>query len=241
MHDVRRLYRMVICIMVGLCVLATTVAAGPVEEALEAALHGPEKKKLKIFGHHFNVKPIEISVGGETTTIFGQLSHHLRWRPDDQVYYTIVKEHGAVISIERKIRRGGWVPIIARIVAVVGAIFQVPIPPDEVESVGFGIKDLIDGSWVSVADFLIAQVAIRADFGTEVDVDRMGEDYWSFDLSEAIAESCKRACGEDTACTAWTYVHPGLQGPQPRCWLKHSIPALTPSTCCVSGVMRKAL
>jgi hypothetical protein len=76
----------------------------------------------------------------------------------------------------RAILVGGWASIIARLVSIVGAIFDVPIPPELVEAVGHRIKDIIDGSWRSVAAFLIVQIAIRVDCGTEVDVDRMGED-----------------------------------------------------------------
>jgi hypothetical protein len=244
MQAVRRvLKRAVVVLSIGavlLGMLTTAVSAGPVEVALEAALHGPEKKRLRIFRHHFNVKPVEISSEGERTTIFGQLSHHLSWRPDDQVYYTIIKENGAIRSITRQIDKGGWWSILAPIISVVGPILGLPIPPEQVAEVGEHVKDILDGSWQSVADFLITQIALRVDCGTEVDVDRMGEDYWSFDLPEADPALCKSACADDVICEAWTYVDPGIQGDQARCWLKHTVPVSAPSTCCVSGVMRMA-
>ena len=34
---------------------------------------------------------------------------------------------------------------------------------------------------------------------------------------------------------AFTYVNPGVQGPNARCWLKNAVPAPVPETCCVSG------
>jgi hypothetical protein len=35
---------------------------------------------------------------------------------------------------------------------------------------------------------------------------------------------------------AFTYVNPGVQGPNARCWLKHAVPRSIPNACCTSGV-----
>lgn len=67
--------------------------------------------------------------------------------------------------------------------------------------------------------------------------DRMGSDYSNFDLRAADPGICQQACSNDSRCRAWTYVHPNItQGPNPRCWLKHSVPKPKKSSCCVSGV-----
>jgi len=70
----------------------------------------------------------------------------------------------------------------------------------------------------------------------EYNMDRMGSDYNNFDLSEANPQVCQNYCQNDPACVAWTYVKPGFQGPNPRCWLKNAVPQLTPNPFCVSGV-----
>jgi len=70
----------------------------------------------------------------------------------------------------------------------------------------------------------------------EYDVDRPGSDYRDFDLPQAMAEACRDACAGDPQCRAFTYVKPGVQGPNARCWLKESVPQGGPSSCCVSGV-----
>ena len=236
MYRIQRLMSILAIVVLGLTAIAS---AGPVEDALRAALQGPERKKLRIFGHEFNVKPItDISSVAESTVISGQLSHHLSVVGDDQVYYTIVKKNGAVISIDRKINRGGWTPILAPIVSAVGGYFGLPIPPEDVAEVGRLLGNIVDGSWESVADYLIAQIALRVDLGIEVDVDRPGLDYWSFDLALAQPGLCKSACDDEPVCKAWTYVQPGIQGERARCWLKDTVPTPQPSTCCVSGVMR---
>jgi hypothetical protein len=73
--------------------LATPARAddsGPLMGAAKAAICGPEIKKHKINGHRFNVKQATINTwDGRTTFVGGQLSHVLRWRFDDQIYYTI--------------------------------------------------------------------------------------------------------------------------------------------------------
>jgi hypothetical protein len=53
-------------------------------------------------------------------------------------------------------------------------------------------------------------------------------------------QTCEAACAEDNICSSWTYVRPGVQGPQGRCWLKNVVarPVYNPDT--VSGVKFKA-
>jgi hypothetical protein len=72
--------------------------------------------------------------------------------------------------------------------------------------------------------------------GLEFNVDRPGADIANFDLSQARPELCRDACLRDGRCVAFTYVNPGVQGPNARCWLKNPAPAARPSNCCVSGV-----
>ena len=48
--------------------------------------------------------------------------------------------------------------------------------------------------------------------------------------------NCQAACRAETQCAAWTYVRPGLQGQQARCWLKSKVPQQFQNQCCTSGV-----
>jgi hypothetical protein len=72
----------------------------------------------------------------------------------------------------------------------------------------------------------------------EVDQNRLGGDYRSFDLPAADPELCRAACDDDDKCRAFTYVKPGFQAPVARCWLKGPVvpPARINEGCCVSGV-----
>jgi hypothetical protein len=70
----------------------------------------------------------------------------------------------------------------------------------------------------------------------EYDTDRPGMDYKNFDLPSPDPNLCINACTGDPQCKAFTYVKPGIQGPEARCWLKSGVPASVNSPCCVSGV-----
>jgi len=61
-------------------------------------------------------------------------------------------------------------------------------------------------------------------------------DYKSFDLPAPRPELCRDACWRDGSCRAFTYVRPGVQGPNARCALKSSVPPARPADCCLSGV-----
>lgn len=82
--------------------------------------------------------------------------------------------------------------------------------------------------------FLLAVTAAAE--GVEINTDRPGLDYRSFDIGETNPGPCERACAGETQCRAWTYVRPGIQGPNARCWLKSAVPQAYTNDCCISGV-----
>ena len=69
----------------------------------------------------------------------------------------------------------------------------------------------------------------------EPNTDRPGSDYRSFDQPSPVPESCRDACWREPQCRAFTYVRPGVQGPNARCWLKNAVPPARPNECCLSG------
>lgn len=48
--------------------------------------------------------------------------------------------------------------------------------------------------------------------------------------------SCRRECQQDPECWSWTWVKPGIQGEEGRCWLKDGTPEAKANSCCVSGI-----
>jgi len=72
----------------------------------------------------------------------------------------------------------------------------------------------------------------------ELNTDRPGFDYRSFDLATADANLCRAQCDAESPCLSWTYVAPGVQGAYARCWLKKAVPQQMANGCCISGVKR---
>ncbi|MEK4614390.1 methyltransferase [Bacillus sp. FSL K6-0067] len=130
------------------------------DKAVQAALLGPEIKKLKVFDHEFNVKPAYISKLGNQTVVNGQISHHLSLRLDDQVYYRFVKEDGIIKNLEIKIDRGGWTKITAPIGAIIAQYFGVPITPDLLSQIGQKLGALTDGKWEYASEAIVAAIGL---------------------------------------------------------------------------------
>ena len=73
--------------------------------------------------------------------------------------------------------------------------------------------------------------------GVETNIDRPGQDIRSFPTGAGQLSACQTACDQDNGCTAWTYVRPGVQGSEARCWLKSSLPAAVVNDCCTTGTV----
>jgi hypothetical protein len=84
----------------------------------------------------------------------------------------------------------------------------------------------------------VATSAPAANNGALVNTDLRGSSYRNFEMSADTWPLCQSACKADNQCLAWTSVHPGLQGPNARCWLKNKIPSPTANSCCTSGIER---
>lgn len=72
----------------------------------------------------------------------------------------------------------------------------------------------------------------------EFNTDRPGSDFQSFFMQRADYRACEAACRRNPRCKAYTYVRPGIQGRQAKCWLKNRVPAPRRNNCCISGVVR---
>jgi hypothetical protein len=74
----------------------------------------------------------------------------------------------------------------------------------------------------------------------EVNIDRPGGDYRSFELASGRPEECRDTCMTEPQCAAFTFMNPGVQGPGARCWLKSTVRNPAPNACCISGVKSAA-
>jgi PAN domain len=63
---------------------------------------------------------------------------------------------------------------------------------------------------------------------------RPGSDYANFDASSAFV--CSNTCAGESQCKSYTFVRPGIQGPNGHCWLKNAVPQAVSDGCCFSGL-----
>jgi hypothetical protein len=71
--------------------------------------------------------------------------------------------------------------------------------------------------------------------GLEMDTNRWGSDYHSFQYDNPSPELCQAECARDNRCRAWTYVPPD-NAKRATCWLKNAIPGASYGKGLVSGV-----
>ena len=62
----------------------------------------------------------------------------------------------------------------------------------------------------------------------EFEYQQAGNDYKDLDSSEQDPALCRDACQKEGRCKAWTYVKPGIQADNARCWLGNRIPTAVP-------------
>ena len=66
--------------------------------------------------------------------------------------------------------------------------------------------------------------------------DRPGGDYFSTPVASGDPEDCALLCERDRRCRSWSFSYPDVEGGSAVCWLKNTVPARVPGSCCISGV-----
>ena len=61
----------------------------PMEEAVSASLYGPYRSRLKVGGHHFDVRQTDVRRVGSVLHVSGHLSHSVRRDFNDEVLYKL--------------------------------------------------------------------------------------------------------------------------------------------------------
>src|SRR6185295_18859014 len=75
---------------------------------------------------------------------------------------------------------------------------------------------------------LLAMIAVSAGAPAdafEVGKNRKGDNLNGFELDTPDPQMCQDACDSQKQCKSWTFVNPGEESPNARCWLKSSAPA----------------
>jgi hypothetical protein len=119
------------------------------ELAARRAIGGQEIRDFEVDGHRFHIKPVRITRYRDQSFASGSLSHILRFRPDDRVYYKIEKQNGVVQKAEiTGIKRGGFR-------SIVGVKHLIPR--------GFLVTQLLEkllnGTWEGAAEAIVVQIA----------------------------------------------------------------------------------
>ncbi|NJK69556.1 MAG: protein kinase [Microcoleus sp. CSU_2_2] len=88
-------------------------------------------------------------------------------------------------------------------------------------------------SWLTAGIVLLAgltgyQYWLLTRWNLELNTDRIGADYNNMYISKPDPDLCKQICAVDEQCQAFTYVRPGLEGDQARCYFKNGVPSPTP-------------
>jgi len=108
------------------------------------------------------------------------------------------------------------------------------------------LGDMDGGYTVVVNEELLGEMA-RASGSTEGgsgaanscledNVDRYGSDYQYFDMDNPDPLICMQACLNDPNCVSFSFVRPGYQVSNARCYLKNTDPGAYANNCCISGL-----
>lgn len=135
-------------------------------------LQGPERKKFKIGGRHrFNIKPgnlVRHPLHGMVVSLSGQISHCLRFRPDDQVYYTVKFTDGMPsLPPDIGIDRGGIANVVKTMISMIAidevSVFGIKISPKNLPSIATEISKIVEGrGWEGVVAAIITHAALVA-------------------------------------------------------------------------------
>ncbi|HYW35215.1 MAG TPA: hypothetical protein VE868_07405 [Balneolaceae bacterium] len=131
------------------------------QKAYHAAFEGPEVKKLKIYGHEWNVKKANIQKEADKVVIEGQISHCMAWSFDDQIFYNFVFDKGKLTKHNVKIEDRNWIELSAPIVSAVGAYIGVPISPDTADKVCNELDKIAYGDWKQAVQGLALDIAMQ--------------------------------------------------------------------------------
>lgn len=134
------------------------------DDAIKTAIEGPDGAHAIVSKHRFAVQtPAMKEKTKSSYTLVGQLTRlGSKVAKDDVIAYRVVREKGAVKSIELQINDGVWLPISQSVMSALGDYRKgVPMPEEKQQEVTRALEKLMDGSWQKAAEFLIAHIAAR--------------------------------------------------------------------------------
>ena len=82
----------------------------------------------------------------------------------------------------------------------------------------------------------LAALSAAPQAAAQTNFDRPGGDYTSVPIPSGDPADCALQCEHDRRCRAWSFNYPTDPAVGAVCWLKNTVPARVPDSCCVSGV-----
>jgi hypothetical protein len=79
-------------------------------------------------------------------------------------------------------------------------------------------------------------IALTRPAQAQANFDRPGGDYQRSPIASGDPMECALACERDRRCRSWSFAYPTEIAGSAMCWLKSSVPARVPDSCCISGV-----
>ncbi|SMO72614.1 hypothetical protein [Fodinibius sediminis] len=129
-----------------------------IDKALHAALEGPEIQRLKVYGHHWNVKPADVlRREGTRVRVEGQLDHSVRMWDDDHLFYKFTFKNGKLEEQDLQIKEKGLGQIAGIVANAVGKFVDMPIPPEEISKIGNKLENMAHNEW----QYAIQKLALR--------------------------------------------------------------------------------
>ncbi len=134
-----------------------------------AVIHGPQKKRLKLRGHHWNIKKakaVRLNKKAGTGVITGTISHNVKFVDDDQIKYEITfkgRTTRGVLKkpdVEIKIKNAMWSKIGAKAVGKIVAWFTEDSKKgNTAEQHGEDLFKGVHGKWREEAPKLVYYIA----------------------------------------------------------------------------------
>jgi len=164
-----------LCALIGIPGMSSDLAAqvklkkykGHMEAAVTAVFGHRPAKNLKVgwtnLKDTFHIYPGKVVVRDKLVTMKGRISHVLKWRPDDQIYYKITKNDGVITSIQTKYNRGGFSKLVRKYGKFVYPFIDNRVPLLNRKNIVAALRKLgkIDSSWEGMVGSILSRVAIR--------------------------------------------------------------------------------
>jgi hypothetical protein len=132
----------------------------PMQEAVAASLYGPYRSRLKVGGHHFDIRQAYAKRVGSVLHVNGHISHSIENWPNEEVIYEFsIEGNSFKEEPKRKIDQGGFGKLAGVAGEQLAKYYKVPVSSADVEKAAGALYQAAFGDWKPACDAIIASVA----------------------------------------------------------------------------------